>query len=60
MAYFRGHKGVTQNVLVAALPNKRFTYMLAGWEGSTNDFIVLKDALSLSALNGLRGHDDVY
>ncbi|XP_020242760.1 uncharacterized protein LOC109820976 [Asparagus officinalis] len=30
VARFRGHKGVTQNVLAACTPNKLFTYVLAG------------------------------
>jgi len=54
VARFSGRKGTTQNVLAAALPNKRFTYVLAGWEGSANDFTVLKDALALPPPNGLR------
>jgi len=50
---FRRRKGVTQNVLAAVTPNKRFTYVMAGWEGSANDFKILKDALSLPLPNGL-------
>jgi hypothetical protein len=54
VARFRGRKGTTQNVLAVATPDKRFTYVMAGWEGSANDFTVLKDALSLPPPNGLR------
>ncbi|XP_039141318.1 uncharacterized protein LOC120278650 [Dioscorea cayenensis subsp. rotundata] len=43
---FRGRKGPTQNVLAVVNPDLQFTYVLAGWEGSANDFTVLKDALS--------------
>ncbi|OAY69829.1 hypothetical protein ACMD2_20112 [Ananas comosus] len=35
---FRGRKGLTQNVMVAVKPDCRFTYVLAGWEGSANNF----------------------
>ena len=39
---FRGRKdGTTQNVLAAATFNLKFTYVLAGWEGSTHDSRVL-------------------
>jgi len=31
---YRVHKGVTQNVLVPVTLNKRFTYVMAGWEDS--------------------------
>lgn len=52
---FIGRKpGTTQNILAAATPNKCFTYVLAGWEGSAHDYTVLKDALSLPAPNGLK------
>jgi len=42
---FRSRKGVTQNVLGAMTPNKCFTYVMAGWEGSANNLTVLKDGL---------------
>ena len=54
---FRDRKGVTQNVLVAVTPNKSFTYVMTGWEGSANDFTVLKDALSLPPPHGLRVYE---
>ena len=54
---FRGHKGVTQNVFASSLRDKCFTYVLAGCEGSANDFTVLKDAFSLLAPYGLRVYD---
>ncbi|XP_075665695.1 uncharacterized protein LOC142635426 [Castanea sativa] len=44
---FRGLKGgTTQNVLAAISFHLRFTYMLAGWEGSAHDSRILNDALS--------------
>ncbi|XP_020263684.1 uncharacterized protein LOC109839604 [Asparagus officinalis] len=57
---FRGRKGITQNVLAAVTPNKRFTYVMAGWEGAANDFTILKDALSLPPPNGLRVYEGKY
>ncbi|KAJ6820034.1 uncharacterized protein M6B38_398995 [Iris pallida] len=54
VARFRGRKQVTQNVLAACTPNKMFTYILAGWEGSANDMTVLKDALSRPSPHGLK------
>lgn len=53
-ARFRGRKGLTQNILAAATPNKMFTYVLAGWEGCANDMTILKDALSRPAPHGLK------
>ena len=42
---FRGHKdGTTQNVLAAISLDLKFTYVLAGWEGSAHDSHVLNDA----------------
>ena len=44
---FRGRKkSPTQNVLAAVDFDLRFTYILAGWEGSAHDSHVLQDALS--------------
>ena len=44
---FRGCKdGTTQNVLVAISFNLKFTYVLAGWEGSAHDSCVLNDAFA--------------
>ncbi|PKU84948.1 hypothetical protein MA16_Dca022989 [Dendrobium catenatum] len=52
-AAFRGRKSYpTQNVLVAVEFDLRFTYVLAGWEGSSHDVTVLKNALERS--DGLR------
>ena len=34
---FRGRKRLTQNVLAAVSFDLRFTYVLAGWEGSAHD-----------------------
>ena len=40
---FRGHKDeTTQNVLAAISFDLKFTYVLAGWEGSAHDSRVLK------------------
>ncbi|XP_020263598.1 uncharacterized protein LOC109839529 [Asparagus officinalis] len=57
---FRGRKGVTQNVLAACTPNKLFTYVLAGWEGSANDYRILQDALSRPQPYGLRVYTGKY
>jgi hypothetical protein len=44
-AAFRGRKHhPTQNVLVAVDFDLRFTYVLAGWEGSAHDALILADA----------------
>ncbi|WVZ94548.1 hypothetical protein U9M48_040428 [Paspalum notatum var. saurae] len=44
---FRGRKSYpTQNVLAVVDFDLRFTYVLAGWEGSAHDSLVLQDALS--------------
>ena len=52
-AAFRGRKHtITQNVLVAVDFDLRFTYVLAGWEGSTHDALILCDALE--RVDGLR------
>ncbi|XBI19684.1 hypothetical protein VPH35_061139 [Triticum aestivum] len=52
-AAFRGRKKyTTQNVMAAVDFDLRFTYVLAGWEGTTHDAVVLRDALGRE--NGLR------
>ncbi|KAH1114726.1 hypothetical protein J1N35_008104 [Gossypium stocksii] len=44
---FRSRKrGMTQNVLAAITFDLRFSYVLAGWEGSAYDSRILSDALS--------------
>ncbi|XP_071678598.1 protein ALP1-like [Lolium perenne] len=44
---FRGRKHyISQNVLAAVDFNMRFTYVLAGWEGSAHDSSILADSLS--------------
>nr|XP_051211850.1 protein ALP1-like [Lolium perenne] len=46
-AAFRGRKHYTsQNVLAAEDFDMRFTYVLAGWEGSAHDASILADSLS--------------
>jgi hypothetical protein len=43
---FRGRKHyTTQNVLAAVDFDLKFTYVLAGWEGSAHDVVILADAL---------------
>ncbi|WVZ90484.1 LOW QUALITY PROTEIN: hypothetical protein U9M48_036782 [Paspalum notatum var. saurae] len=43
---FRGRKSyATQNVMAAVDFDLRFTYVLAGWEGTAHDALVLQDAL---------------
>jgi hypothetical protein len=50
---FRGRKShCTQNIMVAVDFDLRFMYVLAGWEGTTHDALVLQDALERE--NGLR------
>jgi hypothetical protein len=50
---FRGRKAyATQNVLACVDFDVRFTYVLAGWEGTVHDALVLWDALDRE--NGLR------
>ncbi|XP_040377495.1 uncharacterized protein LOC121053785 [Oryza brachyantha] len=54
---FRGRKKeTTQNVMAAVDFGLRFTYVLAGWEGSAHDALILADALErddgLSVLAG--------
>jgi hypothetical protein len=50
---FRGRKSTaTQNVLAAVDFDLRFTYVLAGWEGSAHDALILSDALNRQ--DGLR------
>ena len=44
---FRSRKdGTTQNVLAAISFNLKFTYVLAGWEGSAHNSRVLNDAFT--------------
>ncbi|XP_052113890.1 protein ALP1-like [Arachis duranensis] len=44
---FRGRKDhPTQNILAACGFDMKFTYVLAGWEGTASDSRILKDALS--------------
>ncbi|KAL6880682.1 hypothetical protein ACP4OV_012247 [Aristida adscensionis] len=50
---FRGRKTyATQNVMATVDFDLRFTYVLAGWEGTAHDALVLRDALARE--NGLR------
>jgi hypothetical protein len=43
---FLGRKHTaTQNVLATVDFDLRFTYVLAGWEGSTHDALILADAI---------------
>ena len=52
-AAFRGRKHhPTQNVLAAIDFDLKFTYVLAGWEGSAHDATILADALERE--DGLR------
>ena len=52
-AVFRGRKNApTQNVLAAVSFDLKFTYVLAGWEGSAHDATILADALQRE--DGLR------
>ena len=46
---FYGRKdGTTQNVLVAISFDLKFTYVLARWEGSAHDLLVLNDVFARS------------
>ena len=45
-AAFRGRKSFpTQNVMAAVDFDLKFTFLLAGWEGTAHDAVVLSDAL---------------
>jgi hypothetical protein len=45
-AAFRGRKdGTTQNFMAAVDFDLKFTYVLAGWEGSAHDALILADAV---------------
>jgi hypothetical protein len=50
---FHGRKShATQNVMAVVDFDLRFTYVMAGWEGTSHDALVLRDALEHP--NGLR------
>jgi hypothetical protein len=52
-AAFMGRKNApTQNVLAAVTFDLKFSYVLAGWEGSAHDATILADALQRD--DGLR------
>jgi hypothetical protein len=52
-APFRGRRSYpTQNVMVTIDFDLRFTFVVAGWEGTAHDALILRDALE--RLNGLR------
>ena len=52
-AAFHGRKSFpTQNVMAAVDFDLKFTYVLAGWEGTAHDAVVLADAIERE--NGLR------
>ena len=45
-AAFRGRKSnTTQNVMAVVDFDLKFTYVLAGWEGSARDALILADAI---------------
>ncbi|KAH1098437.1 hypothetical protein J1N35_015358, partial [Gossypium stocksii] len=50
--------GMTQNVLAVIAFDLKFSYVLAGWEGSAHDSRILSDALS--RLRGLRILEGLY
>jgi hypothetical protein len=44
---FRGRKSnPTQNVMAAVNFDLKFTYVLAGWEGSAHDALILANAIA--------------
>jgi hypothetical protein len=44
---FRGRKSnLTQNVMAAVNFDLKFTYVLAGWEGSAHDALISADAIA--------------
>jgi hypothetical protein len=56
---FMGRKHTTtQNVLAVVDWNLRFTYVLAGWEGSARDALIPGDALERP--NGLSVHPGTH
>jgi len=47
---FRGRKHqTTQNVMAVVDFDLKFTYVLAGWEGSAHDVLILADAIERNA-----------
>ncbi|XP_020272338.1 uncharacterized protein LOC109847521 [Asparagus officinalis] len=56
---FSGRKRVTQNVPAACTSNKLFTYVLAWWKSSANDYKILQDTLSRPQPHWLRVYDVV-
>ena len=45
-AAFRGRKvGTTQNVMATVVLDLKFTYVLADWEGSAHDALILANSL---------------
>ncbi|WVZ76056.1 LOW QUALITY PROTEIN: hypothetical protein U9M48_024058, partial [Paspalum notatum var. saurae] len=58
-AAFRCRKSfATQNVMAAVDFDLKFTYVLAGWEGTAHDAVVLADALE--RVNGLRVPEGIF
>jgi hypothetical protein len=58
-AAYRGRKNYTsQNVLAAVDFDLKFTYVLAGWEGSANNVCILTD--SLNRPDGIHLPDDKF
>jgi hypothetical protein len=52
-ATFRDRKShQTQNIMAVVDFDLRFTFVIAGWEGTTHDALILRDALEQE--NGLR------
>jgi hypothetical protein len=52
-APFRGRRSYpTQNVMITIDFDLRFTFVVAGWEGTAHDALILRDALE--RLNGIR------
>jgi hypothetical protein len=47
---------VAQNVMAAVDFDLQFTFVMAGWEGTTYDVLILRDALERE--NGLRVPED--
>ena len=45
VAFLGRKRTTTQNILAAVDFDLRFTYVLAGWEGSAHDALILADAL---------------
>ncbi|XP_043693019.1 uncharacterized protein LOC122643465 [Telopea speciosissima] len=56
---FRDRKGlISQNILAACDHDRRFTYILSGWEGSASDSRILEDAIHRQGESNIEEEDE--